>query len=94
MEESGTRKVDIPAEDKDRAISCPLHLLNDKVNFVAETVWSNIRWACFGNDDSEFSVMRRRQQEGLYCLGFPNRKNYLAIISLVGHKHLKQMDEE
>lgn len=66
MEESGTKNVEIPAEDNDWAISWPPYL---KIGIVKEDeifLWEDERRCSLRYYDSIISVMRCRFEECFY----------------------------
>jgi hypothetical protein len=58
IEESGIKKVDIPAADSVRAISCPLYLgATLSGQFLTRQRMCDSQRTRFGNDNSEVPVM-------------------------------------
>lgn len=80
MDESGTRNVEIPAEDNVRAISWPLKLRMLSVSTeMAEEALFYARRTRFSDYDCEISIVCSGLKIGLHGFGFTNSKNDLTV---------------
>ena len=80
MDESGTKNVEIPAEDSARAISWPLYLQYGKRHekLAKRNAWHRVRGARLRHDHGVVAIVRCGLQEHFHGFGIADSEHNLA----------------